>query len=172
MGNKKDDGHTHYAGCACHEAEWERRLKELKVVIGKAIAMIDGSRPLVDAADNSEHVLLRKLSGELQRLADLEAIPGAAPMRIIEDAIDILDGNRGRIDWRDNSQPELLRKLCEALEERPVREFEHGKMLGQIASLVSDWCGPRHTTLDGVKLLLADWYRLKAAQLEESIPEE
>lgn len=33
---------------------------------------------------------------------------------------------------------------------------EHSQMLGQIASLIEDYCTPEMTTLDGVKALIAD----------------
>lgn len=48
---------------------------------------------------------------------------------------------------------------------------KYGIMLGQIGNYVSDWCGPHTTTLDGVKLVLAELYEMKAEKLRWEVEE-
>lgn len=55
---------------------------------------------------------------------------------------------------------EDLRNDPELVELRRSRQ-----MLGQIAAHVEDWCDEEMTTLDGVKLVLAELYAMKSDKL-------
>lgn len=66
-------------------------------------------------------------------------------------------------------------KIAEIFDRPPIgcdmtqelsRLREHSSMLGQIAGLVAEFCEADTTTLDGVKLMKAELYALRAEQLK------
>lgn len=63
------------------------------------------------------------------------------------------------------SRANLHGKIDACFEQSRLRE--HSAMLGQIAGLVAEFCEADTTTLDGVKLMKAELYELRAEKLRQ-----